>query len=84
MDELSAACRIISQLGPNIFRGTCNVGNLTDLAGLSAAVNVDFTAAGLNGTVPASWGTGAWAGTLKTLVLAQNPNITGPVPDLSG
>lgn len=85
MQDLSAyRCRLISQLGPNIFKGTCDVGNLTGLPGLSAVQQVDFTAAGLSGTVPASWGTGAWAGSLKSLVLAQNPQITGAVPDISG
>lgn len=75
---------LISQLGPNIFQGSCNVGNLSDLAGLSAVQQVDFTAAGLSGTVPAAWSTGAWAGSLKSLVLAQNPQIVGSVPDISG
>lgn len=75
---------VISQLGPNIFKGTCDVGTLGDLAGLSAATIVDFTAAGLSGTVPAAWGTGAWAATLSQLTLAKNPQITGAVPDISG
>lgn len=75
---------IISQLGPNIFQGSCNVGNLSDLAGLSAVQQVDFTAAGLSGTVPAAWSTGAWSGSLLSLVLAQNPLINGSVPDISG
>ena len=78
------ACRIVSQLGPNIFKGTCDVGNLTDLAGLSAVQQVDFTDAGLSGTVPAAWGTGSWASSLQSLVLAQNPQITGALPDISG
>ena len=60
------------------------MGNLSDLAGLSAAQHVDFTAAGLSGTVPAAWSTGAWSGSLLSLVLAQNPQINGPVPDISG
>ena len=60
------------------------MGNLSDLAGLSAVQQVDFTAAGLSGTVPASWATGAWSGSLLSLVLAQNPQINGSVPDISG
>lgn len=75
---------LMSQLGPNVFKGTCDLSNLTDLAGLSAAVNVDFTNAGVSGSVPAAWGTGAWSSTLQSLVLAQNVNVTGAIPDLSG
>lgn len=75
---------VISQLGPNVFKGTCDVGTLGDLAGLSAATIVDFTASGLSGSVPAAWSTGAWASTLQQLTLAQNPQITGAVPDISG
>ena len=79
-----SACRVISQLGPNVFQGTCDVGNLTDLAGLTAASIVDFTDSGLSGTVPAAWGAGSgWAGSLTSLTLAENPSITGPIPDLS-
>ena len=60
------------------------MGNLSDLAGLSAVQQVDFTDAGLAGTVPAAWSTGAWSGSLLSLVLAQNPLINGSVPDISG
>jgi len=75
---------VLPQLGTNLFKGTCDVGTLGDLAGLSAASVVDFTASGLSGTVPANWSTGAWASTLSQLTLAQNPEITGAVLDLSG
>jgi hypothetical protein len=67
-----------------VFKTACDVGTLGDLAGLSAASIVDFTASGLSGTVPANWSTGAWASTLTQLTLAQNPGITGAVPDISG
>jgi hypothetical protein len=35
----------------------------------------------VSGSIPAAWGTGAWASTLQSLVLAQNPNVTGTIPD---
>lgn len=76
-------CRIMSQLGPNFFGGSCNISTLDGLSGLASAQIVDFTASGLSGTIPASWANGAWSGSLKSLTLAQNPNLTGPIPSFA-
>ena len=76
-------CRIISQLGPNVFQGTCNASTLSGLSGLSSLQILDFTASGLSGTIPASWATGAWNQTLQSVTLSQNPNLTGPVPNFA-
>ena len=76
-------CRIISQLGPNVFKGSCNLSTLGDLAGLSSLQIVDFTASGLTGSIPASWATASFANTLQSLTLSQNPNVTGPLPNLA-
>lgn len=65
--------------GP-IFGGNCDVSTLADLAGLSAATIVDFTNAGLKGTLPASWSTGAWSNSLTSLTLAQNPGLVSLLP----
>jgi hypothetical protein len=73
----------MSQLGPNIFRGSCDLSTLSDLAGLASLQVLDFTASGLSGSIPATWANGSWAGSLRSLTLAQNPNVTGPIPSFA-
>ena len=65
----------MSQLGPNSL--PCNVSELGSLSGLSKVQNVDFTAVGLSGSMPAAWAAGF--DSLEKLVLSQN-KIEGELP----
>lgn len=66
----------MAQLGPNSLNG-CDVGNLTDLSGLSEVTQVNMQAVGLTGSLPAGWSQGFEA--LEMLTLSQN-NIEGTLP----
>lgn len=74
----------MSQLGPNIFQGSCNLSTLGGLAGLSSLQILDMTAVGLSGSIPAEWANGSWANSLQQLNLGQNPEVTGPLANFSG
>ena len=69
-------CRLISQLATT-KNLPCDVGTLGDLSGLSAVQMVDFTNAGLTGTLPSEWASGF--DSLTTLNLPMN-NIKGSLP----
>lgn len=66
----------MAQLGPNSLYG-CDVGNLTDLSGLSEVKEINMQAVGLAGSLPGGWASGFEA--LEMLTLSQN-NIEGTLP----
>lgn len=67
---------LISQIA-TIRNLPCDVATLADLANLGEVTTVDFTNAGLTGSLPAAWAYGF--GSLTSLTLAQN-DIEGELP----